>query len=507
MRYFAPRIVSVLLSLSLAAASLPAAGLPINAADTSVSLLSTEALANRGSFYLQNMHGWEASSLQALHWTINMARFSIQRADAAFFAVSVSAGLLAALLNPQQDHRQFIEERKRKFLKYGLFAAPLNLTWTDKTGEQHMTIRFEFAADDKQTYDEIRETILRPEIAFAKKGVLSAKHAEMVLWLADPAHRETLEAYTDPILERNPLKIIARDQATGKVVGFVYPVFVQAKNADQLPNTWIGMSKWLETYDPMPRNLSDWVMGDIWFTGGSNAAVAHAMLDASYELGNAMGISRFYAYSNPKALPSYMDKNPGRLKDLGERDYAARIIASFVLENLKTKTEKIRLRTWRQFYKQTRRLTYRHAKGLEARDISTRIIGKLMQTKTNLGLSDTPQREDFLRVINELQTPFEKGGYVVNDPAITFHLKRGSKLVRIITGAFPTILEGPGIGGGNSFVMEYSVHLRHRFLMRFGESIGLRYARWHLFRERRHLPRTPPNGSPPAAQRLTGRAA
>ena len=53
----------------------------------------------------------------------------------------------------------------------------------------------------------------------------------------------------------------------------------------------------------------------------------------------------------------------------------------------------------------------------------------------------------------------------IKDPAISFHLGKGSALERRITGAFPNILGQPGIGAGNAFVMRYFINKKERNLV------------------------------------------
>lgn len=382
-----------------------------------------------------------------------------------------------------------IENRKAVFLGNGLFAHPVTVT-SEKKGEKiQRTYRFEFGQDTEEAHDEMREFILVPERLSAQKGYLPKNHAAFIERVSQPEHRDELLAITEPILTRNPLKVIARDIATGKIAGFVYPVFVRAKNAAQLPGTWVGMSEWLREYAPLTEDLKDWVMGDIWFTGGGDSAVAAAMLDASYELGKAMGINRFYAYSNPRALPYYWEKYPERRAELTETAYATRVIAPFIFERLKPLAQKHRIRTWADFNRQISRMARRHTRDEVTDRVTTRLLEDLSNARASLALPDTPTPEHLMKLIEFMNVSLKEGGYAIDDPAITFHLKRGSKLARIVPNAFPDILDGPGIGGGFSFVMEYSIKLRDRFEMRFGERLGVGRARWRTFRERRRISR------------------
>lgn len=438
----------------------------------------TQTLAGRGGFFARRNHLNESPALKAARWTMAVWRLGMDRGGA-------SMALLGLIEDPHAYRRLAMEVRKGKFIQEGLFANPVLIQSQGHDLTPPMTIRFEFAEDSEESYDAIRETLLRPELEAAKKNRLPQNHADLVNALSSPVHRAKLLELSDPILTRNPLKIVARNLDTGKIVGFVYPVFVRARNATELPNTWIGMSEWLDAYDPHPGDLDEWVMGDIWFTGGGNGAVATAMLDASYELGKAMGISRFFAYSNPRALPMFWEKFPDRRAELNSKSYLTRIIAPLVFERLTPLLAKGRIQSWTTFDRQVRRLVKRHTRGIDRHQVASRLLSDLRVAAAAQRLPSKPSSIEFQILLNTLRVPFEKGGYTISDPAISFHLKRGSQLARVIPNAFPNILGGPGIGGGYSFVMEYAVQLRHRFVMRFGERVGVRIARWHRYREQR----------------------
>ncbi len=456
----------------------------------------TQALSGLSPFFQQAKTA-KASVALHVHSASAIIRLSVRRFNDVVLALSG--------IDAHEQRLMYFKEMRARLLREGLFDNPKVITRKDKNGKElePISVRFEFPEDTDEILDEIAEFILGPELKFAQKNYPS-NHRDYVEILG--ADIEKRRAEMNPILKRNPLKIIARDVKTGKIAGFVYPDFVHAKNAAGLPDTWAGMSRWMDDYDPHnPKRI----MADAWFTGGGSADVALAMLDASYELGKLMGMKKFFAYSNPRALPFYWERFLELKKNgkLTAEHYAARVVAPFIFERMSPYLAKNNITSWEKLESYLNHMMKHYVQDSLRQNIADALIADLRQEWIDRKFPVYASRKDFISpkvftaFIAAVKLPLipekpkegekpAKPGYTILDAALSTHWGRKSRLARIIPNAFPDIPWnngefGPGIGGGYSFVMEYRVELRHLLAIEVGDDAASSYWKYREYLEKR----------------------
>lgn len=331
--------------------------------------------------------------------------------------------------------------KRREVLR--LIRTLRRMKWVDPAGIHRMWLSFRFVDLRRKTIAQMSDVALRAEEDLMKRGLLPLKHIRRLIFFI--RHPKVLQGYVLPIVDRNPWTLVARRGR--QVRGFVMCALGWAETADDLPATMEGMTRWHTPFGSGPINA----IVDFWFTGGGNPFIAGAMLDLSMVLARLLNLKHLFAYSNPRILPKLLEEG----KDISEVDCAARIIAGFLFKRLAAEAKGGRITSWEDLERHVREWAPDYMFDNFIPLIPDEIISGFRRFAVERGFAGELQANDLSRLLN-LSLDRETG-YVLHDPAISTHLRRGARLARIIPGAFLDISHGPGIGAGYSFVMHYDV--------------------------------------------------
>jgi hypothetical protein len=274
--------------------------------------------------------------------------------------------------------------------RQGLFREPMDV--------DGRPVSVDFAGGSLETARQVARLLLASEERLRDAGLLSAQEAELLR--RHRAHEETFTRAIQRLLWRNPWSLVARDAATGEIVGVVFSALVQADTAQGLPATSAAMTRAHAQNAGRLRNA----YVDFWFTGRTKET-AKLMLEASLQAARALqalgdpryAMQRLFAYSNPRGLARYSAFSAAAYRSWQEQDLEHRA-----------------------------------------------------------GVSLTQYRDRVERVYRALVL-----SGAVRDSAIGTHLKGGAALADVKSRAFPLIDIGVeelnAIGGGYAYIMEYDL--------------------------------------------------